>query len=503
MTSGQARVSVILANHNGARYIEAAIRSVQRQSLVDLEILVVDDASTDDSVDRVLKMARADARIRSLALPRNGGPATARNSGLDAAAGEWTAIVDADDLIHPRRVEQLLAAAEADGADMIADDLLNFHDDQPGANHRFLRGRRAGGPTWITLDDYLDETLLMRSPANLGYLKPMIRTAAWRASGVRYDECLRIGEDDDLICRLLAAGLRYRLVPNLSYFYRRHSSSTSHRLSLAAVSRMRDQEAGFRAETVRGGDKVPAALDRRRDAIADAAGFVRLIEALKRRDLLAAMGIAVRRPGAAALLRIPLRDRLMRLVSQSGDAPGSLAGDGRNLCLISRQRLIGRVNGSSTYLLDLVEHLSRRGWRVHLLQPSPVVMGRWPIMRLKAEMGIFTSVRLRGTWRVGNLLLARNPAIYLRAARTVVLQVLRRAGFAGLVGPDQPAPYAVAAPWTDDDRMYLARHAPAATNCSWTTCSRWKRSRSPCGPMPAPPSSCTTSSTPGSASSRR
>jgi succinoglycan biosynthesis protein ExoO len=457
-------VSVIVANFNGAGQIEAALQAIQRQTLKSLEILVVDDASTDDSVDRVERMAKTDSRIRSLALSSNGGPAAARNSGLDAATGEWTAIVDADDLIHPQRLEQLLQTAEADGADMIADDLLQFHDDQPRANHRFLRGRRADGPTWIPLDNYLDETLLLRSPANLGYLKPVIRTSAWRTSGVRYDERLRIGEDDDLICRLLAAGLRYRLVPNLSYFYRRHASSTSHRLSLAAVTRMADQEAGFRLGLERSGGKVPAALDRRRDAIADAAGFVQLIEALKRRAPVAALCIALRRPGAAALLRIPLRDRLVRLVSLSGAAPGTSDGDGRNLCVISRQRLIGRVNGSSTYLLDLVEHLGRRGWRVHLLQPSPVVMGRWPVMRLKADMEIFASVRVRGTWRIGDLLLARNPAVYLNAVRAVVLQVLRRAGLAGLVPPDQPAPYAVAAPYTDDDRMYVARQAPAISD---------------------------------------
>lgn len=462
MPSDQPQVSVIVANHNGARYIEDAVCSIQRQTLADLEILLVDDASTDDSADRVARMAHADPRIRVLRRDRNGGPAATRNQGLDAACGEWTAIVDADDLIHPQRLEHLIQAAVADGADMIADDLLQFHDDQPGANHRFLRGDRARKPTWITLDAYLDETLLLRSPANLGYLKPLIRTETWRETGLRYDERLRIGEDDDLICRLLAAGLRYRLVPTLSYFYRRHAASTSHRLGLGAVARMADQETGLRRILEDRDTPVPAALDRRRDAIADAGGFVRLIDALKARDLNQALAIAWQRPGAAALLRIPVRDRLARHLIPRPASPdrGDEGSDGRNLCLISRQRLIGRVNGSSTYLLDLVEHLGRQGWRVHLLQPSPGVLGRWPVLRLKPEMGVFASLRLRGTWRVGNLLIARDPAVHLTAAGAIAERVLRRAGLSRLMPPDRPAPYAVAAPYSDADRLYVARHAP-------------------------------------------
>ena len=74
-----------MANYNGARYIEAALQSALAQSLRNIEVIVADDASTDDSADRVASIAAGDARVRLLRAPANGGPGAARNLCLDAA----------------------------------------------------------------------------------------------------------------------------------------------------------------------------------------------------------------------------------------------------------------------------------------------------------------------------------------------------------------------------------------------------------------------------------
>jgi succinoglycan biosynthesis protein ExoO len=94
-------VSVIMANYNGAAHLAEAITSVQRQSLWDLKIIVSDDASTDDSVRVVVGLAAEDHRIRIVRSDRNGGPAAAHNRALAVARGEWIAIMDSDDLMHP------------------------------------------------------------------------------------------------------------------------------------------------------------------------------------------------------------------------------------------------------------------------------------------------------------------------------------------------------------------------------------------------------------------
>ena len=119
-------ISVIMANYNGAAYIADAVSSVRKQTLTNFEIIISDDASSDRSVDIVSGLAANDARIRLLRSDRNRGPAAARNRALEVARGEWIAIVDSDDFIHPTRLETLINFAVRDGADIVADDLIIF-----------------------------------------------------------------------------------------------------------------------------------------------------------------------------------------------------------------------------------------------------------------------------------------------------------------------------------------------------------------------------------------
>src|SRR3569833_989943 len=77
----------------------------------------------------------------------------------------------------------------------------------------------------------------------------MVRAEALRAAGVRYDESLRIGEDYDLLLRLLAKGLRLRLEPAALYLYRRHSASISHAMRRDHLEAMLKADAAFEADT--------------------------------------------------------------------------------------------------------------------------------------------------------------------------------------------------------------------------------------------------------------
>src|ERR1700727_1817242 len=107
-------ISVIVANYNGERYLTEALNSILAQTFSQLEVLLVDDKSTDRSLEIAEAFARNDARLRILQLSENHGPAAARNYGLNASRGAWVAVVDSDDYIHPDRLRRLLEAAEAD-----------------------------------------------------------------------------------------------------------------------------------------------------------------------------------------------------------------------------------------------------------------------------------------------------------------------------------------------------------------------------------------------------
>ncbi|MDB2407825.1 glycosyltransferase family 2 protein [Jannaschia sp.] len=99
------RVTVLLAAYEAAAMIPTALRSLQAQSWRNLEILVIDDVSPDDTCAVVARFAAADPRIRLIPMERNGGAYVARNRGLDEATGDFVTLHDADDWSHPLKIE--------------------------------------------------------------------------------------------------------------------------------------------------------------------------------------------------------------------------------------------------------------------------------------------------------------------------------------------------------------------------------------------------------------
>ena len=93
-------ISVIIPVYNKHKYIESSLRSVLEQSFRDLEVIAVNDGSTDESLTVLNQMAEADQRVRVIDIP-NGGVSHARNVGLSHARGQWIQFLDADDLLEP------------------------------------------------------------------------------------------------------------------------------------------------------------------------------------------------------------------------------------------------------------------------------------------------------------------------------------------------------------------------------------------------------------------
>jgi succinoglycan biosynthesis protein ExoO len=304
-------ISVVMANHDGAAFVAEAVRSVLDQTLVALELILVDDGSDDDSVERARAVAAGDPRLVVVALDRNLGPAGTRNRGLDLARGDWIAVVDSDDLLAPTRLEHLLTLAQARGADLVADNLTVFSAE--GEIGPLLPGARRGKPREVCLAEFVAANSLYGSGPNLGVLKPLISTAALRRCGVRYDEGLRIGEDYDLVARLLAAGARYWIDPTPLYRYRKHSRSISHRLRRPDIEALLAGDDRFRGAV---GDLTRSdlkALNKRRRSLERALAFDSVVAAIKARSLGDVLAHALRAPDALPLLMMPLAARLGRV----------------------------------------------------------------------------------------------------------------------------------------------------------------------------------------------
>lgn len=113
-------VSVVIPTYNRAETLPRAIESAVGQTLADIEILVVDDASTDDTASVVREWESADSQIEYLAHAKNRGGGVARNTGIEAAEGTYVAFLDSDDEWHPEKLERQVGCLEQRSDEWVA-----------------------------------------------------------------------------------------------------------------------------------------------------------------------------------------------------------------------------------------------------------------------------------------------------------------------------------------------------------------------------------------------
>jgi glycosyltransferase involved in cell wall biosynthesis len=140
-------VSVVVPVYNVQDYLDACLESIRQQTYPNLEIIVVEDGSTDGSL-QALESHLSDARVRLIRHERNSGLSAARNTGIEAARGDYILFVDSDDLLEPDLVQACIECALANNADLVLFDFSSFQD-----------GEKA---PLVPLDDTAPPTLLPR-----------------------------------------------------------------------------------------------------------------------------------------------------------------------------------------------------------------------------------------------------------------------------------------------------------------------------------------------------
>lgn len=171
------KISVVVPVYNVEAYLEKCARSILDQSEPDLELLLIDDGSTDRSGGLCEEIAGTDSRVRVI-HQENRGLGGARNTGIEAARGEWLLFVDSDDWLEPGLIEQSLKAAEQAGANMVVPAFRRV--DEQGRDLGVIREKLPLN-TGLTLAQRPD--LLLMHPCAWGRL---YRTELFQKSGVRY-----------------------------------------------------------------------------------------------------------------------------------------------------------------------------------------------------------------------------------------------------------------------------------------------------------------------------
>lgn len=155
------KVSVIVPVHNSSKYLKECIDSIINQTYKDLEIIIIDDNSTDDSL-KIIK-AYKDKRIKLICLDKNSGAAVSRNKGIDASTGSYICFIDSDDYWYKEKIEKQIK--------FIKDKEFIY------GNYAFLKGKKVthhtNVPRTITYNEALKNTTIFTSTVmfNMNYLK--------------------------------------------------------------------------------------------------------------------------------------------------------------------------------------------------------------------------------------------------------------------------------------------------------------------------------------------
>jgi glycosyltransferase involved in cell wall biosynthesis len=214
-------VSVIMLTWNPGPYLAPAIDSILSQTMGDLELILVDDGSTEGFLDKVL-LDRSDTRIRLLRNGSNIGIGASYAKAIPECASEWIAIMDHDDIAHPMRLRMQLDAVGADPTlDAVATgmDLIDLNGKSLGPYSSFH--------TPDEIENYSPIVMPVAHPTLMGK-KELFRKVGYR-SGARF------AMDYDLVLRALESGYRFGSVSIPLYHYRRHPSS-------ASISKVREHE---------------------------------------------------------------------------------------------------------------------------------------------------------------------------------------------------------------------------------------------------------------------
>lgn len=218
-------VSVLIPAFNRELYLEEAVRSVMNQTYRAVEILIINDASTDSTGAIADRLAQEDSRIRVIHHTENKLRSGALNTGLDEATGDFVSFLDSDDYYLADKLERQVVFLESHP------DIDGVYGDYEATPERknFPNPIKA-----IASTDAVLEKIKLRAngsaaqPFGDGYIpscSPLIRTSVFKT--IRFDTNLRNAEDLDMWLQILGAGFTLARLPGSTYVYRYHDAQKS------------------------------------------------------------------------------------------------------------------------------------------------------------------------------------------------------------------------------------------------------------------------------------
>lgn len=215
------KISVLVAAYNAEKYIEKCLDSLINQTLKEIQIICIDDASTDQTLSILQKYAMNDPRILVLEQSVNQGQAKARNRGLTYATGEFVTMVDSDDWLDTNALEEIYRVANSSpSADAVLFNLIYYYPDKDlyipysiRTNKKSFLGKEA---FMLSLDWDIHGLYIIKNSIHKSY---------------PYDDSCKLYSDDNTT-RIHFLHCRNIYISNAKYYYRQHTKSMTHTCSI-------------------------------------------------------------------------------------------------------------------------------------------------------------------------------------------------------------------------------------------------------------------------------
>lgn len=212
-------VSIIVPIYNGQDYLDACLRSLVSQSYKNIEIITVNDGSTDGTAQILSDFAKQDNRVKVFTTA-NGGVSAARNTGMQKARGIYIMFCDSDDLIAPDCVRMLLSGAQGHKADIsccrITNSLKRLHS---GTSKMQIKSGEK-----VAEELLYQSGRITLSPCGAIFDKKLFEKVGEFNPNIRY-------EDLELIPQIYAAANKVAITDYFGYYYRQHDNSFIHRFT--------------------------------------------------------------------------------------------------------------------------------------------------------------------------------------------------------------------------------------------------------------------------------
>jgi CDP-glycerol glycerophosphotransferase len=216
--AGTPLVSVIVPVYNVSQFVADCLNSITEQTYQNIEIVVINDGSTDDSLAIVEGIASRDKRI-SIYNQKNAGLGAARNRGVQYANGKYLAFVDSDDVVPPRAYEMMVKTLEKSGSDFVTGTYHRFNS--TGIKKiKWMEKAHASKRTKISIKDYRDGFV------NVYAWNKLYRKSTWERLGLEYTEGVRY-EDQEPTTQLMLRAKTFDVIPDSVYAYREREDNSS------------------------------------------------------------------------------------------------------------------------------------------------------------------------------------------------------------------------------------------------------------------------------------